>query len=82
MFHAPHPASAEWRSRHLVVTPEQLGLHSVCDCEQRVEKLGLTPLPKTPYRQEFWRLDILLSWSKKNGLNQLPMLGRGIGHRR
>ena len=82
MFHLPEPASAEWQSRQLVVTPEQLGLHSVGDCQQRAEKLGLTPMPPLPYRQEFWRLDVLLKWSKRNGFEQLPMLGRGLGHRR
>ena len=77
MFDFLHPASADWQSRHLVVTPEQLGMRSVGDCQERAQKLGFTPLPWLPYRQEYWRLDILLQWSKKNGLAQLPMLGRG-----
>jgi hypothetical protein len=76
------PDSAQWRSRHLVVTPELLGLHTVGDCRQRVLELGLTPLPWLAYRQEFWRLDVLLRWSKRNGFEQLPTLGRGTFHRR
>jgi hypothetical protein len=52
----------------------------VGDCQERALKLGLTPLPWLPYRQEYWRLDVLLQWSKKNGFAQLPMLGRGPNH--
>ena len=55
-------------------------MRSVGDCQVRALKLGLTPLPLLPYRQEYWRLDILLQWSKKNGFTQLPMLGRGANH--
>jgi hypothetical protein len=80
MFDFLHPASGDWQSRHLVVTPELLGMRSVGDCQERALKLGLTPLPWLPYRQEYWRLDILLQWSKKNGLTQLPMLGRANHH--
>ena len=82
MFDVLHPASAEWQSRQLVVTPEQLGMRSVGDCRQRAEQLGLTPLPGLPYRQEYWRLDILLRWSRGNGFEQLPMLGQGAVLRR
>lgn len=82
MFDLLHTASADWRSRELVVTPELLGLRSVRDCQQRARQLGLTPLPQLPYRQEHWRLDILLQWSKKNGFDQLPVLGRGTNHNR
>ncbi|HZF29023.1 MAG TPA: hypothetical protein VE907_07900 [Gammaproteobacteria bacterium] len=70
-------ASPAWRSRQLVITPEQLGLRSVGECQQRVERLGLTPLPMLPYRQEYWRLDALLAWSRGNGFDRLPMLGNG-----
>jgi hypothetical protein len=77
MFDPLLPAGAEWQSRQLVVTPELLGLRSVGDCQQRALQLGLTPLPGLPYRQEYWRLDILLQWSKNNGFDRLPMLGRG-----
>jgi hypothetical protein len=77
MFDFLLPASGQWQSRQLVVTPEQLGMHSVGDCQARVEQLGLTPLPRLPYRQEYWRLDILLQWSRLNGLDRLPVLGRG-----
>jgi hypothetical protein len=82
MLDSLRPASSEWQSRHLVVTPEQLGMRSVGDCQIRVERLGLTPLPRLPYRQEYWRLDILLGWSRRNGLDQLPMLGRGAAQNR
>jgi hypothetical protein len=68
---------SDWQCRQLVVTPEQLGMHSVGDCQLRAEQLGLTPLPRLPYRQEYWRLDILLQWSRCNGCDMLPMLGRG-----
>jgi len=80
MFDFLHPASGDWQSRQLVVTPELLGMRSVIDCQQRAQQLGLTPLPRLPYRQEYWRLDILLQWSKKNGFDQLPMLGRANHH--
>ena len=33
------------------------------------------------YKQEFWRLDTLLSWSRGNGFEYLPMLGVGIAPR-
>jgi hypothetical protein len=52
MFDFLHPASADWQSRQLVVTPELLGMRSVGDCQERALKLGLTPLPRLPYRQE------------------------------
>ena len=80
MFDFFRPASGEWQTRHLVVTPEQLGMRSVEDCQRRVQQLGLTPLPRLPYRQEHWRLDILLVWSRRNGLDHLPILGRGATH--
>jgi hypothetical protein len=70
-----------WRSRQLVITPEQLGLRSVGECQQRAARLGLTPLPLLPYRQEYWRLDHLLVWSRGNGFDQLPLLGQGSVHR-
>ena len=65
-----------WRSRQLVITPEQLGMRSVVECQQRAERLGLTPMPLLPYRQEYWRLDRLLVWSRGNGLEFLPILGQ------
>jgi hypothetical protein len=70
-----------WRSRQLVITPEQLGLRNVVECQQRAVRLGLTPMPLLPYRQEYWRLDKLLVWSRGNGFDQLPMLGHGNAHR-
>jgi hypothetical protein len=73
--------ATEWQSRQLVVTPEQLGMRSVGDCRSRAEQLGLTALPVLPYKQEFWRLDALLVWSRGNGFEQLPMLGAGIAPR-
>ena len=72
---------AEWQSRQVVVTPEQLGMRSVGDCRTRAEQLGLTALPVLPYKQEFWRLDALLLWSRGNGFEYLPMLGVGIAPR-
>jgi hypothetical protein len=66
-----------WQSRQVVVTPEVLGLHSAAECQQRVEQLGLTPLPCLLHRQEHWRLDLLLVWSRANGFDGLPILGRG-----
>ncbi len=69
--------NCHWQSRQLVVTPELLGLRSTGECQQRAEKLGLTPLPWLPYRQEYWRLDVLLTWSRANGLDRLPALGHG-----
>lgn len=80
MIDSRHRA-AEWQSRQLVVTPEQLGMRSVGDCRSRAERLGLTALPILPYRQEFWRLDTLLLWSRGNGFEHLPMLGSGIAPR-
>ena len=73
-----HRHAAEWNSRQMVVTPEQLGLRSVGDCRSRAERLGLTALPVLPYKQEYWRLDELLHWSRGNGFEYLPMLGVGI----
>ena len=73
--------AAEWQSRQLVVTPEQLGMRSVGDCRSRAEQLGLTALPVVPYKQEFWRLDTLLRWSRGNGFEHLPMLGARIAPR-
>jgi hypothetical protein len=70
-----------WLSRQLVVTPEQLGMRCVLDCRNRAEQLGLTALPMLPYKQEFWRLDALLLWSRGNGFEYLPMLGAGIAPR-
>ena len=70
-----------WRSRQLVITPEQLGLRSVGECQQRAVKLGLTAMPLLPYRQEYWRLDKLLVWSRANGFDRLPVLGQGNVHR-
>jgi hypothetical protein len=82
MFDFLRPASAEWQSRQLVVTPELLGMRSVGDCQQRALQLGLTPLPALPYRQEYWRLDILLRWSRTNGFDRLPLLGHSSHHER
>jgi hypothetical protein len=73
--------AAEWQSRQMVVTPEQLGMRSVGDCRARAQQLGLTALPLLPYKQEFWRLDTLLIWSRGNGFEYLPMLGFGIAPR-
>ncbi|HLF09921.1 MAG TPA: hypothetical protein VJA26_01810 [Gammaproteobacteria bacterium] len=72
----------QWQSRQVVVTPELLGLRTALECQQRAEKLGLTPLPWIPYRQEHWRLDVLLTWSRANGFDRLPALGHGSGQRR
>ena len=69
---------AGWKSRQMVVTPEQLGMRSVGDCRTRAEQLGLTALPQLPYKQEYWRLDELLHWSHGNGFEYLPMLGMGL----
>lgn len=74
--------TSKWQSRQVVVTPELLGLRSIGECQQRVEKLGLTPLPWLPHRQGFWRLDVLLTWSRVNGFDRLPSLGWGYGQRR
>jgi hypothetical protein len=71
-------ATKRWHCRQLVFTPQQLGMRSVGECQVRALELGLTPLPELPYRQEHWRLDSLLLWSRANGLHQLPMLGRGL----
>ena len=65
----------EWQSRQMVVTPEQLGLRSVGDCRDRAARLGLTALPGLPHKQEYWRLDELLAWSRGNGFEYLPTLG-------
>ena len=73
--------AAVWQSRQMVVTPEQLGLRSVDDCRNRAERLGLTALPILPHKQEYWRLDELLHWSRRNGFEYLPMLGVGIAPR-
>jgi hypothetical protein len=70
-----------WRSSQMVVTPEQLGMRSVVDCRIRAEELGLTALPRLPYRQEFWRLDELLHWSRGNGFDYLPVLGMSLASR-
>ena len=64
--------TSTWQSRQVVVTPELLGMRSIGECQQRAEKLGLTPLLPLPYRQEHWRLDVLLTWSRANGLDRLP----------
>lgn len=78
----PNQPKAEWQSRQMVVTPEQLGMRSVGDCRNRAEQLGLTALPTLPYKQEYWRLDALLHWSRGNGFEYLPMLGVGMVPRR
>ena len=57
-------------------------MRSTGECQQRAEKLGLTPLPWLPYRQEHWRLDVLLIWCHANGLDRLPWLGQGVTQRR
>ena len=75
-------SAANMQSRQLVVTPELLGLRSTLECQQRAEKLGLTPLPRLQYRQEHWRLDVLLTWSRSNGFDRLPSLGHGSAQRR
>jgi hypothetical protein len=82
MLNLLRPTSSEWHSRQLVVTPEQLGMRSVGDCQHRAQQLGLTPLPWLPYRQEYWRLDVLLKWSRGNGFDHLPMLGHCAAQRR
>ena len=74
--------TSTWQSRQVVVTPELLGMRSIGECQQRVAKLGLTPLPGLPYRQEHWRLDVLLTWSRANGLDRLPSLALGSAQRR
>jgi hypothetical protein len=76
------PAATPWQSRQVVVTPEVLGMRSAGECQQRAEQLGLTPLPRLPYRQEHWRLDVLLVWSRANGFDYLPILGQGSAQRR
>jgi hypothetical protein len=80
MIDSRHHA-AGWQSRQMVVTPEQLGMRSVGDCRDRAERLGLTALPWLPHKQEYWRLDELLLWSRGNGFEYLPMLGGGIAPR-
>ncbi len=74
--------TGNWQSRQVVVTPELLGMRSIGECQQRAQKLGLTPLPLLPYRQEHWRLDVLLTWSRANGFDRLPYLGSGSAQRR
>jgi hypothetical protein len=74
--------AAEWQSRQMVVTPEQLGMRSVGDCRNRAEQLGLTALPVLPHKQEYWRLDALLRWSRGNGFEYLPILSLGTVSRR
>jgi hypothetical protein len=76
------PAAGGWQSRQMVVTAEQLGMRSVGECRLRAEQLGFTPLPALPYKQEYWRLDALLLWSRGNGLDRLPVLGLQAPHRR
>jgi hypothetical protein len=44
--------------------------------------MGLSPLPKLPYKQEYWRLDALLRWSRGNGLEFLPTLGLSVAAHR
>lgn len=70
-----------WQSRQFVVTPELLGMRSTHECEQRAAKLGFTSLPPLPRRQQYWRLDVLLVWSRANGLDRLPWLGQGSAQR-
>ena len=57
-------------------------MRSTGECQQRAEKLGFTPLPWLPHRQEYWRLDVLLTWSRANGLERLPWLGQASAQRR
>lgn len=71
----------EWQSKQLVVTPEQLGMRSVGECRDRAQRLGLAELPWLPYRQEYWRLDELLTWSRGNGFEYLPTLGGALARR-
>ena len=73
--------TSNWHSRQVVVTPEMLGMRSTGECQQRAQKLGLTPMPLLPYRQEHWRLDVLMAWSRANGFDRLPYLGSGAGQR-
>jgi hypothetical protein len=81
-FGACSRSGSQWQSRQLVVTPEVLGMRSTGECQQRAEKLGLTPLPLLPRRQEYWRLDVLLNWARANGLDRLPWLGQGSAQHR
>jgi hypothetical protein len=74
-------AATRWQSRQFIVTPELLGVRSTQECDQRAAKLGLTALPSLPRRQEYWRLDVLLAWSRANGLDRLPWLGQGSAQR-
>ena len=76
------PVASQWQSRQVVVTPELLGMRSAGECQQRAEQLGLTPLPRLLYRQEHWRLDLLLTWARINGFEYLPILGHGSVQRR
>ena len=82
MNDVPSLAVAGWHSCQLVVTPEQLGMRSVGDCRTRAAQMGFTPLPKLPYKQEYWRLDALLRWSRGNGLEFLPTLGLSVAAHR
>jgi hypothetical protein len=72
----------QWQARQLVVTPELLGLRNTAECQERARKFGFTPLPQLPFRQEYWRLDVLLAWSRANGLERLPALGQLSAHSR
>lgn len=71
-------AARLWESGQFVITPELLGMRSAGECQQRAERLGFTPLPWLPRHQEHWRLDVLLAWSRTNGLDRLPSLGQGF----
>jgi hypothetical protein len=72
----------QWQARQLVITPELLGLRNAAECQERARKFGYTPLPQLPFRQEYWRLDVLLAWSRANGLERLPALGQLSPHAR
>jgi hypothetical protein len=76
---ADRPETARrWQSRQVVVTPELLGMRSTAECQLRADELGFTPMPSLPRRQEYWRLDALLTWSRANGLDRLPCLSRAV----
>jgi hypothetical protein len=57
-------------------------MRNTADCQARAAKLGLTPLPRLPHHQEYWRLDVLLAWARANGLTGLPAFGQLSAHRR
>jgi hypothetical protein len=38
-------------------------------------------LPGLPHKQEYWRLDELLAWSRGNGFDHLPTLGIGFARK-